>query len=226
MILPDSLTVACVLRSGGVYTAEWVCKLRDGVARNLTVPHRFICLTDLEHEVEGAGVEVIRLPKDWKGWWSKLCLFAPGLITGRALYLDLDTIVVGSLDEIAAYRHHFTMAHEFYRPSKICSTVMAWEGDYSFLYHAFAEDPERIAAKYDAADPDVGIGDQAFCEDQMHLTGHRVDTFRDLFGVRSIASYKVDRCQDGPPADAAVVCFHGFPKQHQIATGWVPKLWT
>lgn len=224
---PNPITVACVLRSGGLYDAEWVAKLQRGVARHLTLPHRFVCLTDMVPEVEAIGIEAIAIPESWPGWWSKLCLWHPDVgLTGRTLYFDLDTVVVGSLDAIAAYPHRFTMTHEFYRSHLLCSTAMAWSGNWSGLYATFAVAPERLAYHYDKVLPNEGrIGDQAYLEDCMIDGGERVDTFRDLFGERSVASYKVHQCQNAPPADAAVVAFHGRPKPHEIKTGWVAEAW-
>jgi hypothetical protein len=215
------ITVACVLRSGGRYNSEWVRKLRDGVARHLTLPHRFVCLSDVD-----APCERIPLETDWRGWWSKISLFRTTLFDGPVLYFDLDSVVVGSLDAVAAYPHTFTMAHEFYRPHLLCSTAMAWSGDYSFLYEAFAADPDGIAKHYDKVLPGEGrIGDQAFIEDQFAAFGDRPATFRDLFGEHCIASYKVHGCQKAPPQDAAVVAFHGRPKPDEIKTGWVADAW-
>src|SRR6185437_3375269 len=118
------LTVACVLRSGGLYDAEWVAKLQRGVARHLTLPYRFVCFSDCP-----VPCERIPLRHDWPGWWSKLEIFSQP-IEGTTLYFDLDTVVVGSLDRIAAYPHRFTMCHEYYRQHLLCSTAMAWSGDY------------------------------------------------------------------------------------------------
>lgn len=205
-----------MLRSGGVYTLEWVAKLQRGVARHLTLPHRFICFSDVD-----VPCERIPLLHDWPGWWSKLEMFRTP-IDGTVLYFDLDTVIVGSLDAIASHPHTFTMAHEFYRPALLCSTAMAWSGDHSYIARTFANDPVDFAQHYDKMLPSEGrIGDQAFIEDCVE----RADTFRDLFGERSIASYKVHNCQDAPPADAAAVAFHGSPKPHQISDGWVPATW-
>jgi hypothetical protein len=210
------------LRSGGIYDASWVGKLQRGVARHLTLPHRFVCLTDMVRDVQSAGIEAIPLATDWPGWWAKLNLFATPR-DGVTLYFDLDSVVVGSLDAIAAYPHRFTMAHEFYRPHLLCSTAMAWSGDWSCIAERFSTDSVRWMRHYDKVMPVTGrIGDQAFIEDCL---GDGVDTFRDLFGERSIASYKVHQCQDAPPADAAVVAFHGRPKMGEIKTGWVTEAW-
>jgi len=210
------ITVACVLRSGGIYTAEWVAKLQRGVARHLTVPHCFVCLSDVD-----VPCERIPLETNWPGWWSKIELFRPDLFDDTVLYFDLDTVIVGSLDAIAAYPHRFTMAHEFYRPTLLCSTAMAWRGDWSSIHSAFAAKSGEWIAHYDAVLPGGRIGDQAFIEDVIGTA----DTFRDLFGERSVASYKVHDCQGAPPADAAAVAFHGLPKMHEIRTGWVADAW-
>lgn len=212
-----SLTVACVLKSGGVYTPEWVDKLKAGVERHLTLPHRFVCLSDVE-----VNCERIPLETEWPRWWSKIELFKPGHFDGQVLYFDLDTVVVGSLDQIATHKHRFTMAHEFNRPAQLCSTAMAWDGARDFgIYREFAKDPS-VTRHYNKVHR---IGDQAFIEEHLKRWGVYPDTFAYLFGERSIASYKVHRCQSGPPADAAVVAFHGRPKPHEINHGWVAKKW-
>ena len=87
----SDLTIACVLRSGGDFDAEYVERLRDGVAANLSLPHRFVCLSDIE-----VPCERVALRHGWPGWWSKLELFEQ--LKGRVLYFDLDTVIAGSLN--------------------------------------------------------------------------------------------------------------------------------
>ena len=211
------ITVACVLRSGGRYAADWVERLQRGVARHLAAKHRFVCLSDV-----AVPCERIPLATDWPGWWAKCELFAPGLFTGRVLYFDLDTLIVGSLDKIASYPHKFTMAHEFYRPHLLCSTAMAWDGDYSFIWRAAHEMTPERRARYDKWEGDR-IGDQALIEDCM--AGRHVDTFRDLFGDRSIASWKV-HCRGGLRGDEAAVAFHGARKMPDLLNiEWIRDAW-
>lgn len=227
------LTVACVLRSGGVYDAEWVRKLRDGVARNLTLPHRFVCLSDVDvpceriplGEASAVQGDTYAAPNGWMvhpRWWAKLELFR---LTGPTLYFDLDTIIVGSLDIIAAYPHRFTALADF-NSGRLGSGVLAWNGDHSFLIDRFNADPVKIAHHYDEIEPGRGrIGDQAYIEDRLAERGIEPDTFQGLFGKELIVSYKVHDCRDKPPARASVVCFHGSPKQDDIKTGWVAESW-
>jgi hypothetical protein len=213
------INVACVLRSGGRYDATWVHRLRDGVARHLTLPHRFICLTD-------TPVDCLSVPlsTDWPGWWAKLEVFR---LAGKVLYLDLDSVVVGSLDDICAAPHKFTMVHEYYRPHFACSTAMAWDGDYSYIAREFARvDSKETRDYYDNWTPCDRIGDQAFIEDCLKRAGRKIEFFRDRFGERSIASYKV-HCKDkGLDGTEAVVAFHGSLKPDNLNhVDWVRRAW-
>jgi hypothetical protein len=74
--------IACVLKSGLFkpwghkdYTVQYgphhVLWLREQFARQLSAPHRFICLTDMDIP----GVEPRPLRDDLPGWWSKMELF-------------------------------------------------------------------------------------------------------------------------------------------------------
>lgn len=226
------ITVACVLRSGGIYDGEWVRKLRDGVARHLSLPHRFVCLSDVDVPCERIPMEAkpIRIgayaaSNGWvvhPGWWAKLEMFR---LTGPTLYFDLDTIIVGSLDEIAAYPHRFTALADF-NSGRLGSGMLAWSGDYSFLLNAFNADPVTIAHQYDEIEPNKGrIGDQAFIEDQLARRCIEPDTFQGLFGEELIVSYKIHDCRAAVPPGASVVCFHGSPKQNDLETGWVAEAW-
>lgn len=213
-------TVACVLRSGGIYNAEWVRKLRDAVARNVTSPYRFVCLSDVD-----VPCERLPLTTKWPGWWSKLELF-DGRLTGPVFYLDLDSVVVGSLDRILSHPHTFTASHDFYH-GNFCSTAMAWDGDYSYIYKEFASNAAGYAKYYDGLlAKEKRIGDQAFIEDCLKRAKVDFDFFQNVTGRYSVASYKVDKCERALPDGAAVVAMHGRPKAHQLGhIKWVQENW-
>lgn len=204
------LSVICVLRSGGVYTPEWVWRLRAGVARHLHLPHEFYCLSDCE-----VPCERIPLDHDWPEWWAKIEAFR---IPGPVLYLDLDTAVVGDLTEIArsAPSGELAMLRDFYVPSRHGSGVMAWGDDVRFLYNYFAEDP-----KHHMNMRRLGAGDQGYIE--MTCTAARIKCFQDLVPDQ-IVSYKIHcnpHWQAGAvavlPSNARLVCFHGPPKFESLA---------
>ena len=217
-------TVACVLRTGGIYTSEWVERLHAGVMEHTSVPVRFVCLTDDEFEID--GVERVALVHGWPTWWSKIELFRPNLWGGTVLYLDLDTIVVADLAPVLAHPHKFTMVRDYYKPRNLCSTAMAWNGSQQWgIWETFKRNPRAYASGY-VMGKHHRVGDQGFIQDMMAKGRHHVDTFQDLFGEKAVASYKVHKCDKNPPREAFAVAFHGKPKPSDIRVGWVAEAWT
>jgi hypothetical protein len=95
----NKLTVVCV-KVGTKYKPNYVIKLKSMVARNLEQPHDFVCFTDDPKGLD--GIDWYKLPDTTlEGWWSKINLFRADLpFSGPMLYLDLDVIVTGSLDQM------------------------------------------------------------------------------------------------------------------------------
>lgn len=196
------LTVACVLKSGGIYDASWVHRLKDGVTRHLKSPHRFVCLSDVD-----VPCDRIPLQHDWPGWWSKIELFK---MPGPVLFYDLDTAIVGDQSDIAslAMKTSFATLRDFYAPGHLGSGVMAWSVGFSVcgMYAAFARDPDRCMKLRRAR-----MGDQAFIEDSCGGGDNPdIDRWQDVLPGQ-IVSYKV-HCRNGIPPNARVVCLHGKPK--------------
>jgi hypothetical protein len=191
------LTVACVLKSGGIYDASWVARLKAGVAKHLPLPHRFVCLSDVEVPCESTP-----LIHGWTGWWSKVELFR---LRGPVLFFDLDTAIVGDLTDVAehALDAEFTMLRDFYAPDHCGSGVMAWRETPGGLYDAFIADPAAMMRM-----PRARMGDQAFIEETFGQG--RILRWQDVVPDQ-IVSYKAD-CRAGIPLNARVVCLHGEPK--------------
>lgn len=193
------MIVACVLRSGGIYDAIWVARLRAGVARHLPIKHRFICLSD----VPDLPCERIPLKHDWPAWWAKLELFR---LPGPVLIFDLDTAIVGDIGDLArvAMTHRFAILRDFYRPDGLGSGVMAFrDGDVMRpLYSAFREQ------SFQAMTALKGRGDQGFVEDNIDRS---IVTLWQEALPGQVVSYKV-HCRGGIPANARVICLHGRPK--------------
>lgn len=195
------LTVVCVLRSGGIYTPEWVSKLRNGVAKHLHRRHRFVCISDTTVDCER-----IPLTKDWPGWWAKMAAFE---IAGPVLFLDLDTVIVAPINDVAehAMTGGFTMIRDWHSPEYHGSGVMSWSGDMTPIYNEFASDAGRLMTVKRKR-----VGDQGLIEEMVPAhTGNPVACWQDVT-PRRIASYKVDCVGRGIPAGASIVCLHGVPK--------------
>ena len=207
------LTVVCVLKSGGYYNAEWVDKLQRGVDRHMSVPHRFACLSDVP-----VNCFHIPLKHDWPAWWAKIELFRRGAIQTPALYLDLDTIITGSLDELTDIDHDFAMLRNFHDPTVVASGVMWFRKVPHEVYKKFSGNAWSFIQYYQQFKRGNHLGDQAFIADTLD---------RDKIGFIEnprIKSYK-KHCRESLPEDASLVCYHGAPRPWEIKTPWMREHW-
>lgn len=208
------LTVATVLRLGAEYAPEHVIRIQLQVRRWLTLPHRFVCLTDKP----SADYNTILLRHDWPKWWGKIELWREGLFFGPVLYLDLDTTITGPLDEVAT-GHKFTVLRNFWVPpghARIGSGVMAWDPWHApelvKIYERFAADPKRWMHDQQSAD---NLGDQGFIQRNTPIVPER---WQDKHPGR-VVSYR-RHCENGiVPSGASIVCYGGR------ARPWNSQLW-
>lgn len=209
------LTVMCVLRSGGSYTPQAVEHLQCAVARNLSAAHRFVCLSDVPVDCERIALE-----RDWPGWWAKIELFRPGVITGPTLYLDLDTVIVGSIDRLSEFRHDFAIMRNLNASWMPGSAVMWFSGENvpTHVYTTFAENPSHYMAQYADKSQGCYMGDQAFIWDCLD---RRVAFLSDeVPGL--IRSYR-RHCAAGVPPGCALVAFGGSKKPWSAPDAWVKE---
>jgi hypothetical protein len=196
------LNVVCLLRQGGKvgYTAEWVNKLQRGVQRNLTQPHRFFCFSDCAVNCERIELE----PGDY-GFWSKMQMFKPGILSGPTLYLDLDTVICNNIDSIIDNIQHEQFVMWIEADKNIHSSAfMFWQGDHSNLWNTFISKPlshwESLYGK-----PPL-YGDQAIISEHtqhtvltdhcptewFHIASHK-DARRDLSQVKILMFRKTSQ---------------------------------
>ena len=179
----------------------------------------FVCITP----VEVPGVECWKPKFKWPGWWHKYETFAPH-IHGTVLYVDIDTVIRGSLEDIVAVKK-LTLLRDFYRDGKTpsggfmrrgpprseglqASLMVLPEEDRAEIWEDWMKNPsahmQRLGLK----------GDQPMLE--KHFL-HRAQRWQDVVPGQ-IVSYKVDCCGGNEfqtpavPADARLVVFHGLPR--------------
>lgn len=200
------ITVACV-KSRPLYSHSYVNRLYRAVRANLSVPHRFICLTD---DSAGQACPSKMLPKGLEGWWAKLALFRYGALEPPVIYFDLDTVIVDSIDFMAEFKGDFAILRDFYRPEGMGSGVMLWNKPQPHVWDNWLA----------AGRPNHPLGDQGWMEQQVP----KAEKIQDLWPGK-VKSFKADDLQDGPKG-AAVVAFHGQPKPHDFPGGhWVERAW-
>jgi len=195
--------VACVLKSGGMYTRAHVRILEAMVTRHLQI-ERFVCLSDVDLQLK--NVERIPLRHNWPGWWAKCELFTPRLFPAgaRVLYLDLDMLIVGDLSDMASRTEPFLIAGDTYRrPPKrptigLQSSLMMWTaGETDDIYSDFAKRPAQLMRKYQQ------LGDQGWIEEKRPNA-----TLWEVATPGQLVSFK-KHCRTGLPPNARIVDFHG-----------------
>lgn len=200
------ITVACV-KAKPAYNRQDVERLRAMVKKHLSIPHRFVCLTD---DSSGMSCTTKSIPAGLHGWWGKMALYRPGVLDYKTLYLDLDTLIVDSLDFVEEYTGEFAILRDFYRPEGYGSGVMLWNKPQTQIWDRWNAAGRR----------DHPLGDQGVVE--QYAPG--ADRLQDLWPGKFV-SFK-EHCQNGIPEGAAVISMHGWPKiEHFDESHWVKQVW-
>ena len=168
----------------------------------------FVCITN----EKVPGVECWPNRNKWPGWWVKFEAFAPE-IKGDILYMDLDTVIVGSLEDIVRVKK-LTMLQDAYRDGKKfkkglqASLMMLTEKDREGPWKYFSTQPHTYMETYKVK------GDQPLLE-SYYL--NRAQRWQDVLPGQ-VVSWKVN-CGGGNafsrpsiPADARLIFFHGKPR--------------
>ena len=101
--------IVLCMRWGPLFPPDYVNVMYSACRNAISGNFRFVCLTDdadgFDNGIEAFPIPDIGLsPEDWftPGVWPKLALYVQDLhgLKGRCLFIDLDMIVVGRLDEM------------------------------------------------------------------------------------------------------------------------------
>jgi hypothetical protein len=134
------INIITVLKSGPTWLPEYVVKLKKAVDTYLTIDHEFYCISDIDIPGVNTIPMIPLVPAEAWGVWAKPQLFRKDLaLTKNCLYIDLDTIIRGSLDKfvLECSQHKFLMTACPWKGPISCSALMWWNGDYSQLWEKF-----------------------------------------------------------------------------------------
>ena len=197
---------------GDKYPDYYVQRLQREVRKYLTLKHRFICVTDRNIK----GVYCKRPVVDWPGWWGKIQLFKPGFANEYNLWLDLDVVITGNLDNMVLQYSGSALATPWNWAQSghggCQSSVMLWHSN----------GPQPIYGAFNPEDahwppinrPGVLWGDQEFIT-QERDNGFPVTQIDESL----VKSYKY-HCRDGLPEGCKIVVFHGDPKPADVREDW------
>lgn len=231
----DPVNIIC-LKWGTRYPAYYVNELFKGVARNLSRPFRFLCVTE---NAKGLlpGIETAGFPPDpesklaWPHIFMKLCILEDGFanLKGPTLFLDIDIIITGSLDKFFDYHpgknciiHNWVSPHKQIfrkRPDVGNSSVFRFEaGDSNYMFEKY------MAEKFDAENRSIFNTEQAFLTyamgEKYYWPEEWVRSFkrhcRRVFPFNHLLAPKL-------PAEASIIAFHGNPDPDQAVVGFKGK---
>lgn len=216
------ITVALVLRTGGnIYDHRYVNTVATNILKNTTLDINIACLTNDATGIDRNLVsQIIPLKHNYKGWWSKIELFRPGIFTtDRVFFIDLDTVIVANIDELLLNDSVFSGIRDLYHLHFMQTGIMSWNPKYNHqVYEQFVPRSLDIMNHYAA-------GDSKWIRENLH----NYDYLQDKFPHR-IVSFKA-HCLNkhtkaiNIPKGASIICFHGIPRPHTITDKKITQYW-
>lgn len=244
----QSVNVLCI-KWGKKYGPEYVNRLHNMVRRHLHRPFRFVCLTDDAQGID-PGIEVKPIPPigfdefdQRKPWtfghgWLKLTSFAKPLydLEGRTLFLDLDIVIVDSLDPFFDQPGEFVVIKEWDKKDGTGNTSV-----YLFTVGAHVDALDHLRSGYPKVVEEVR-NEQEFITGFLGRQG-KVSYWPEEW-CRSFKRHCMRRGMMGwfaPPVippGARVIAFHGKPNppdaiagisgkwyRRVLPTAWVAEHW-
>ncbi|MFY0619069.1 hypothetical protein [Shimia sp.] len=219
--------VILCMKWGSLYPSSYVNVLYSACQRHLEGDFRFVCLTpDTDGFAE--GIEVFPIPdlgygdQHWRsGAWPKLSVFLKNLyeLQGRALFIDLDSLIVGDLAPFfEGEGFHAIGGGPDWRPGRTPVDPPLLTGVFAFDLGAHGHIPEAFTK-----DP-VDAFDRCKLE-QVFVQEHMPEW--QAWPPEWVISFKrhlrrpigVDRflAPKEPEKSARIVAFHGDPRPVDVA---------
>lgn len=151
-----TVNIVC-MKWGTRYGPDWVNRLYGMVMRNTSWTVRFVCFTDddtgIRPEVEIKPLPDVRFDSSLGRYWPKLGLMQAGLggpdnaLTGMTLFLDLDLLIIDSIDDLFTAPGRFLIIKEWKDPELGYgnSSVLRWcIGHEAYILDRFYATPADV----------------------------------------------------------------------------------
>lgn len=220
------------MKWGTRYGADYVNRLASMVRSHLSQPFRFVCFTDDPTGIDTATyprgtVELRELPAmeldpslPERGW-RKLTVLGERLsdLAGRALFLDLDLVVLDDLSPFFELPGAFRIIHDWSRPWRVTgnSSVFRFElGRHADVLRYFVEHGEEVRRRH--------RNEQEYLSASMAEKG--ILEYWPTEWCRSFKRHCMRRFPLGYfltpvlPERTKILIFHGHPRPHEALVGW------
>jgi hypothetical protein len=231
------------MKWGTKFGPEYVNRLASMVRRHLSLPHRFVCFTDdqrdLDSRIDARPLPDFDDPGGPERGWRKISTFRSPLfdLTGPTLFVDLDVVIVGSMDCFFEYPGEFCIIKDWVRPRRPTGN--------SSVYRFEAGAHPWLLEKFMSQHADI----------RREVRNEQEYISRELFNAGKLAYWPKEWCVSFKygcmakfpmnwwtpariPSGARIVVFHGHPNppdavvgrskkltRHVLPTPWVAEHW-
>ena len=240
------------IKWGELYSPEYVNRLYRAVQRNINGKFRFVCFTDhaagLQQEIESYPLPDITIPDvpTRSSNWRKLGLYQSNIgdLNGACLYLDLDIVITGPMNDFFNINpgafcaiEEWVQPHRKFiarRPDEFNTSVFRFDANTTAeVYQRFTENGEAVL--------------RDFRREQQFVSNTLEGRIR-AWPKDWVVSFKRHCLPKFPlnllktpavPRNAKIVAFHGRPNPEEVihgfrdgpihrkcvATPWVKENW-
>lgn len=228
---PTTTKQIICIKWGAKYGPEYVNVMYGMVARNITGAFKFHCFTD---DAAGIRAEVnclplpdlgCEIPPGTLGKWKKSALWGrelPGGISGTVLFIDLDSVILGNIDDYFTYGNpdDVILARNWLKPMRRLGQTSIFRftvGTHPYMLDNLRADPAGISKKY---------------QFEQHYVTHGIRTGIKFWPEAWTKHFRAHCLPRWPlnmfiepklPKGAKVVTFPGGPNPSDVVVGrWKP----
>ncbi len=213
------------MKWGTLYDATYVNRLYSMVKRNLSLPFTMVCFTDdaqgIDSDIQCFPIPEVQINSNLpERMWKKLTTFREDLygLKGTALFLDLDVVIVDSIDPFFEDDNAFMIIKDYNKQWRITgnSSVYRFEiGQHGYVYDYFVEHFDTIRKDH--------RNEQEYLSWAIHQKG-----LLNYWPAAWCPSYKYDCVSRIPfafwktpkiPEGAKIIIFHGEINPHKAIKG-------
>jgi len=199
--------------------AKYINNLYHGVKRFADRSFQFVCFTneklDLDSDIE---VRSFDIPAH-AGVLPRIYMFSKKAgLSGQVLCIDIDVVVVGSLERLMSYTGLFCARSKFKRghEHKLDGDIMSFRANAEterLFWIPFINNVSAVVKFTQGR--------------ERYWVRHVAGRFADRWKPGEILSYKrhIRKRRGGIPKTTSIVSFHGKPRPHEIKDSWIKEYW-